>query len=174
MATFSITPVTDFPPPDADAFPNFIQFQADGVDLGLADADTVNFTGGLRATRGTGESSSLVTVRGALLSWRDSANDTTLTLADAGNGVAMTATSGEVFVTVPADTGDETVDFLAGEAVLIFAAATARVTVVSESGVELQYRSAALTNSLAGEFSTATLIKRAANTWVLCGDLESV
>ncbi len=61
MATFSITPVTDFPAPDADAFPNYIQFQADGVDLGLPDVDTVNFTGG-SPTRGTGESSNVLTV----------------------------------------------------------------------------------------------------------------
>lgn len=173
MPAFSITPVTDFPTPDADAFPNYIQFQADGEDLGLPDADTVNITGGLRATRGTGESSSVITVRGALLSWRDTASDTTLTLADAGNGVAVTATSGEVYVTVPADTGDEAVDFGDGEAVLVYSAAPALVTVVPESGVELQYRSGLL-STLAGEFATATLIKRAPNVWVLCGDLELV
>ncbi len=173
MATFSITPVTDFPAPDADAFPNYIQFQADGVNLGLADVDTVNFTGGLRATRGTGENSAAVTVKSALLSWRDSASDTTLTLDDAQNGVAVTASTGEVFVIVPADTGSESVDFATGDSVLVYSAAPATVTVAAESGVELQYRSGLLP-SLAGEFATATLIKRAANTWVLCGDLELV
>lgn len=174
MATFSITPVTDFPAPNADAFPNFIQFQADGVDLGLADADTVDFTGGLQATRGTGESSNVVTVRSPRLTWRESASDVTLVLTDANGGVAITGGTGEIFVHVPADTGDETLDFVAGDAVLVFQDGAARVTVVGESGVLLLYRAVALTNSLAGEFATATLIKRADNTWVLCGDLETV
>lgn len=171
MATFSITPVTDFPAPDADAFPNYIQFQADGVDLGAADADTVNFVGNLLATRGTGESTNVVTVEGVLLSWRETDTDAALLKADGQNGLAVTANTGEVFITVPADTGDETLDFATGQAILVFQEGGARVTVVGESGVLLQYR-AALTNSLAGEFATATLIKRAADTWVLCGDLE--
>lgn len=173
MASFSITPVTDFPAPDADAFPNYIQFQADGVDLGAADVDTVNFVGNLRATRGTGESTNVVTVEAVLLSWRETDTDTVLVKADGQNGVAVTADTGEVLITVPADTGDTALDFDVGQSVLVFQDGAARVTVVSESGVLLKYR-VALTNSLAGEFATATLIKRAANTWVLCGDLELV
>lgn len=59
---FSITPLLDMPPPEAQEFPNFIQFQADGADLGSNDADTLNFSTGLTATRGTGENSNVVTV----------------------------------------------------------------------------------------------------------------
>lgn len=173
MASFSITPVAEFPPASADDFPNYIQFQADGVDLGGPDVDTVNFVGNLRATRGTGEATATVTVEGVLLSWRETDTDTTLLKADGQNGVAVTANTGEVFVTVPADTGDTTLDFAVGQAILVFQEGAARVTVVSESGVLLLYRAPVLTNSLAGEFATATLIKRAANTWVLCGDLET-
>ncbi len=64
MSAFSITPATDVPPPDAGEFPDFIQFQDQGVDLGLADADTLNFSTGLTATRGVGENSNVVTVVG--------------------------------------------------------------------------------------------------------------
>jgi len=64
MPAFSVTPLTDVPPPQAADFPDFIQFQAAGVDLGLADADTLNFSTGLTATRGTGENSNVVTVTG--------------------------------------------------------------------------------------------------------------
>lgn len=62
--SFSITPITNIPPPAAQEFPNFLTWQADGVDLGLADADTVNVTGGLFATRGTGENSNVITLSG--------------------------------------------------------------------------------------------------------------
>lgn len=62
---FSITPLLDMPPPEAQEFPNFIQFQEDGTDLGSNDADTLNFADGLTATRGTGENANVVTVTGA-------------------------------------------------------------------------------------------------------------
>jgi hypothetical protein len=65
MSAFSITPATDVPPPAADAFPNFLTFQNQGTDLGLPDADTLNFSTGLTATRGVGENSNVVTVTGA-------------------------------------------------------------------------------------------------------------
>jgi hypothetical protein len=60
--TFGITPAGGFPPAAAEDFPNFIQFQADGTDLGGPDADTVNFSTGLTATRGTGENANVITV----------------------------------------------------------------------------------------------------------------
>ena len=61
--TFGLTPVTGYPPATADDFPNFIQFQQDGENLGGPDADTVNFTGdGVSATRGEGENAGVVTV----------------------------------------------------------------------------------------------------------------
>ncbi len=45
-----------------DGFPNFIQFQLDGVNLGGPDVDTVNLTTGLTATRGTGETENALTI----------------------------------------------------------------------------------------------------------------
>ena len=54
MPAFSITPLTDIPPPAAESFPNFISFENQGEALGLPDADTLNFSTGLTATRGVG------------------------------------------------------------------------------------------------------------------------
>lgn len=59
---FSLTPVSGFPPQTPDEFPNFIQFQEDGLNLGLPDADTLNVTGNASLTRGTGENSNVVTL----------------------------------------------------------------------------------------------------------------
>lgn len=64
MSAFSVTPVSNIPPPNAEEFPNFIQFQQDGENLGGPDADTLNFVG-LKATRGVGENSNVVTVTAA-------------------------------------------------------------------------------------------------------------
>lgn len=61
--SFSVTPASNFVPPEAESSPQFIQFQAEGTDLGGPDADTLNFTGaGVTATRGTGENENIVTV----------------------------------------------------------------------------------------------------------------
>lgn len=59
---FGLTPVTGFPPVTPDEFPNFIQFRADGTNLGGPDADVVDFVYPLVATRGTGENENVVTV----------------------------------------------------------------------------------------------------------------
>jgi hypothetical protein len=62
MSNWSISPAAPFPPPTAGEFPQYIQFQEDGTDLGRPDATTVNFGSGLAATRGTGENEGVVTV----------------------------------------------------------------------------------------------------------------
>jgi hypothetical protein len=59
---FGMYPGTSWPVPTPDDFPNFIQFQEDGVDLGGPDADTLNFTGNVSVTRGEGENANVVTV----------------------------------------------------------------------------------------------------------------
>ncbi|MEY5144995.1 MAG: hypothetical protein RL745_362 [Actinomycetota bacterium] len=60
---FGLTPAgSGFPPQAADAFPNYIQFQYEGVDLGLPDIDTVDFQGSVFVSRGDGENSNKVTV----------------------------------------------------------------------------------------------------------------
>ena len=173
MATFGLTPtVAGFPPPNSEDFPNYLQFRAGGVDLGGRDADTVDFVGG-RVSRGTGDNSGIVTVVIGGMAWRDVENDTVLVRADAEGGVATTGTTGMQSITVPADVGDESIDLPIGSCVVLFQAGAARLEVQAESGVALLYRDDAFTTAAAGQNATMSLIKRAANTWLLCGDMEA-
>lgn len=64
MSAFSIAPITNVPPPDAEDFPDYIQFRNHGEDLGGPDASVLDFSTGLTATRGVGENSNVVTVVG--------------------------------------------------------------------------------------------------------------
>ena len=174
MATFGLIPMLGaYPTPPAEDFPNYMQFRAGGVDLGGRDADTVDFIGGL-VTRGTGDNSGVVTVVIGGMVWREVENDTVLTKADAEGGVATTGTTGMQSITVPADTGDSAVDLGNGACVVLFQEGAARLEVHAESGVTLLYRDEAFNPAAAGQYATMSLIKRDANTWVLCGDLEAV
>ena len=166
---YGITAVTDQPPATANAFPDFLQFQANGTDLGGADADTLNFIGGL-VTRGTGESAATVTVDFSGFVWREVGNDDHLVKADAGNGIVTTGTTGAQTITVRSDTGDTSQDFLTGAMVLVYQEGAAPVHIVSESGVTLQVRGDFLTDT-ATQYSIITLIKRGANTWSVSGDM---
>ncbi len=63
MPAFSITATGGFPPPTADEFPEYLQWQTEGTDLGLPDVDTVNITGdGVTTTRGSGANANTVTI----------------------------------------------------------------------------------------------------------------
>lgn len=62
MPGFAMTPAAGFNPQTGEQFPEFIQFQNQGDDLGGPDADVLNFAEGLTATRGTGENENVVTV----------------------------------------------------------------------------------------------------------------
>ncbi len=60
---FGLTPAgSGFPPQAPDDFPNYIQLQSNGTDLGAPNVDTIDFADGLVATRGTGENANKVTV----------------------------------------------------------------------------------------------------------------
>lgn len=60
---FGLTPAgAGFPPQAPDAFPNYIQFQYEGEDLGAPDVDTVDFQGSVFVSRGAGENANKVTV----------------------------------------------------------------------------------------------------------------
>ncbi len=62
MPSFTITPVSTESAVGTD-FPNFIQFQFNGENLGGPDADTVNFVGsGFTVARGTGDDENTITV----------------------------------------------------------------------------------------------------------------
>lgn len=166
--TFSMTPVTGFPPTTPDDFPNFIQFQENGVDLGSNDADTVNFVGNVTATRGEGENAGTVTVSIGPMEWNLQTDDYTLVVADAGRGVAMNVADANV-VTIPAD---DQFDVDVGTSILIYQQGAGQTTINPVSGVNLRVRSA-LTPVLAGQYAVVSLIKRAANEWLVAGDLEA-
>ncbi len=60
---FGLTPAgAGFPPQAPDAFPNYIQFQYEGENLGDPDVDTVDFQGSVFVSRGAGENANKVTV----------------------------------------------------------------------------------------------------------------
>ena len=53
---FGLTPAgSGFPPQAPDSFPNYIQFQSNGTNLGAPNVDIVDFADGLVAFCGTGE-----------------------------------------------------------------------------------------------------------------------
>jgi len=99
--------------------------------------------------------------------WIDFGGDTTLVLADAGNGLASTGTSGVQYLTIPADVG-----FRSGDAVLVHQAGSAQVEFVAASAVQLLYRNA-FNPATAGQHAGVTLIYQGADQWLLLGDLET-
>jgi len=170
--TFGISPAGNFPPPASTDFPQFIQFQNGGEDLGGPDADTLNFSTGLTATRGTGESSNVVTVTaeggGNTFAWKYTAGPYTLEAEDANSGIAATTNFGNLTVPAYAD-----VPFAEGTSVLIYAsAAESTPNVVGADGVTINIR-AGLSSTLAGRYSVASLINVAQDEWVLAGDLAA-
>jgi len=217
MTAFSVTPLTDVPPPAAQEFPNFIQMQAAGTDLGGPDADTLNFGAGLTATRGTGENSNVVSVTGeaatsslqvqedgvnlgeadvdtinfstgitatrgsdrtvtvnvpapsSAITWREVSGSTEVAVGDLGNGIdASSELDGTITITIPPDTDGP----FTNDPVLIFMGGTRAVEVAAGVGVTLLVRSA-FSGLLAGQYATATLLRRESDVWILCGDLEA-
>lgn len=162
--TFSVTPTQGFVPPEDEGFPNFIQFQQDGVDLGGPDADTVNFINGLSATRGTGENENVVTVTTGL-TWRRVDGDGAVVTEDVNNGIRMTAVTGAPVLSVGAGFLEE------GNSILV-AAFGADVTITSTPS--LIYRSAAFQAKVSGGGGIATLIGMDDGSVLLCGDLVPV
>lgn len=169
--SFGITPVSNWPPPASDDFPQYLQFQANGVDMGGADADTLDFRGAVSATRGEGENANRVTVTFGATTWVEKTADHTLEATDKEGAIAMNAAT-SVTVTVPDDDTLEIDENLAGISVLIYQEGAGQVSVVPVSGVTLRTRDTLLA-ATAGQYAVATLIRRGPNEWVLCGDLET-
>jgi hypothetical protein len=90
----------------------------------------------------------------------------TLALSDDGDLVEMNVGSANN-LTVPAD---NTVNFPVGTSIDILQVGSGQTTIVAASGVTIN-RSTGL--KLRTQWSAATLIKRAANTWVAIGDLSA-
>lgn len=170
MSAFGITPASGFPPPTDQGFPRFIQWQIDGVDLGSrALVETVNIVGGAEGSVSSDGGTATVDLSGAggAMTWRDVPGDYTIVTADAGNALSASGASGMQTITIPDDGGADIDD---GKAILIFQHGAGGVQVVPQSGVTLLVRSG-LVAELAGQYATATLIKRASNVWLICGDL---
>ena len=87
---------------------------------------------------------------------------------DAGDLLQVNATgSGTVTVTVPPDS---TYDFPIGVQVNLLSVGTATVATAAGTGVTLNGTPGLV---LRAQYSSATLLKRAANTWVVIGDLKA-
>lgn len=167
---FSLTPATGFPSQTPEEFPNYIQFQNSGTDLGTNDADTVNFRRGMRATRGTGENGAVVTVDSAGLTWREIADDSTIEADDLANGIKSVSDASSVTITIPGDGSLGLTDADDGVSLLVLQQGLAVVSIVGESGVTVNVR-AELVARTAGTYSVISLIRTDVNTWVVCGDL---
>lgn len=94
------------------------------------------------------------------------ANDYTPVLSDAGKMIEMSKGTASTF-TVPADAD---VPFPVGTEILILATGAGQVTVAPAVGVTVN---ATPGLKLSNQWSSASLIKRGANLWVLVGDLTA-
>lgn len=174
---FGLTPAgSGFPPQAPDSFPNYIQFQSDGTDLGLPNTDTVNFRRNLTATRGAGENANVVTVDADAFAWISVTTDHLLASAELSNGLQVNSAAETVIVTVPGDTqlgiedaGDGTTN---GISVLIEQHGVAVVSVIPQSGVSVRVRTGLLAQT-AGRYAVLSLIRIGVDEWVLCGDLAT-
>lgn len=170
MPSFGITPASGYPPATDQGFPRFIQWQINGVDVGSrALVETVNIVGGAEGSVNSGGDTATIDLSGVggAMTWRDVPGDYTIVAADGGNALSASGTSGMQTITIP-DDGGANIDV--GNAILIFQYGAGGVQVVAQSGVTLLVRSG-LVAELAGQYATATLIKHAANVWLICGDL---
>lgn len=91
----------------------------------------------------------------------------TLALADAGTVVEFT-NSATVTATVPANS---TAAFPIGTTLVVRQYGTGQVTLTGANGVTLRSRGAALT--LVGQYSEASVTKRAVDEWVVSGDVTA-
>jgi hypothetical protein len=90
----------------------------------------------------------------------------TLVLADKNKMVEI-ANASATTLTIPAD---NTVNFATGATITILQTSTGQITLTAASGVTLNATPGA---KLRTQWSSATLVKRAANTWVALGDLSA-
>lgn len=91
----------------------------------------------------------------------------TLVLADADNKVVELSNTSAITVTVPLESS---VAYPIGSQIQLLQTNTGQVTVAGASGVTVN---ATPGLKLRAQWSFATLIKRAANTWVLVGDVTA-
>lgn len=102
-----------------------------------------------------------------VFTWNTFSGNHTLATADLNCGLASVDAGSVQTITVPADAQ---LTAPVGTSVLIYGKSTSVVQVVPVSGVNIDIRSGLLPE-LAGQYAIATLIKYAADSWLLCGDL---
>lgn len=107
------------------------------------------------------------------ITWREVADDSpetdTLELGDAENGIAYQYSS-DGFAVVPTNGA---VAFPVGTSILLYQEGAGQLTVSPVSGSVTIRVNSTFTMKLRGQYSLATLVKRATNTWILSGDLEA-
>lgn len=166
MPGFGVTPVGPFPDQVGDTFPDYIQFQNQGVNLGEPDASTVNFGAGMAATRGVGENENKITVTAApgAIAWRYIDGDDTILAADAQNGIVSRATTGAVALNLPPDVLPD------GQSVLIVQKGAAIVSLILHSGIELILRNL-FTATTAGQGAIITVTALGNGAVIVSGDV---
>lgn len=135
------------------------------VDSAPAALDTLNELAaalGDDANFATTVTNSIATKTDKLISFTTKSGSATLALTDADKMVEVSAAA---TITVPTDAS---VAFPVGTTINITQTGTGTVTVAGASGVTLNYTPS---NTLRTQWSSAVLVKRAANTWLLSGDL---
>lgn len=96
-----------------------------------------------------------------------SATSYTLGVNDTGKAIVLTNSSA-ITLTIPEDS---TYNFAIGQTFLVIQNGTGAITVAAAVGVTLNSKSSYVETS--GQFAEARLLKTAANTWLLSGDLTS-
>lgn len=168
MATFGITPVGTFPPPTADNFPEFLQWQQDGTDVGTTAVETINITGGASVSINAGGDTLTVDVGVSAFSWRTVASDYTLAVDDDGNGInAANFSESANTITIPAHAN---VAIPVGARVTLCMTGITRTDISPVTGVTLQYPSWA-NPAFAAQYSIIYLDQIATDVWVMSGDM---
>ncbi len=142
---------------------NFAQGSLDDLAIGALTATTVTPSSGVVFSDGT-QTKEGVPSRKSISQKTDSYTLSSLTERDSMIEISK---SSAVTLTVPADA---TVDYPVGTSINILQTGAGQVTVAPVSGTVTVNATPGL--KLRAQWSSATLVKRAANTWVLLGDLS--
>jgi hypothetical protein len=138
---------------------------ADGVARSITDGiivnDDVNSSAAIAQSKVESLSTDLDAKSDVILSTNQQATSYTLALSDTGKQVEM---SGGGTLTVPLNSS---IAFPTGTSILITQTGASQVTVAGAVGVTVNSSNGL---KLYGQWSSALLIKRATNTWLLSGD----
>ncbi len=131
-------------------------------NIGAATGTSLTVTGGLTATgdvTATGNVVGHFATNARLASY-------TLVIGDDGKIVEMSNASANTLTVAP----DSTTNFTVGSQILVIQTGAGQTTLTQGAGVTINGTPGL---KLRAQYSSATLIKRAANTWIAVGDLAS-